>query len=93
VIHSFNEPTEEQVSKYNLAFSKDGRGSAGPLQTAFVDPFHTHAAPLAQTLDNMGIKALHDPYNGDVSTPNTVAATIYTMHCLDHRNLDCKRNF
>ncbi|KAF8466292.1 GMC oxidoreductase [Gautieria morchelliformis] len=72
---TFNEPTEEQVSKYHFTFDKNGRGSAGPIQTAFMDSFHTHDAPFHQTLRNMGIKALNDPYKGDTTGTWAVNAT------------------
>ncbi|KAF8492466.1 GMC oxidoreductase [Gautieria morchelliformis] len=66
-VETFNEPTEEQVSKYHFTFNKNGRGSTGPIQVAFTDSFHTHDAPFHQTLRNMGIKAIHDPYSGDIT--------------------------
>lgn len=61
----FHPPSKEVADHFPHTYGDD-RGSSGPLQTTIPPHAHTIDAILRNTFLNMGITALHDPYQGEV---------------------------
>ena len=58
---------EEHLAVYPHTFNPAYRGTTGPIQVSV--PHHVHTVDLLfqQSLVNKGLKAVSDPYGGDVS--------------------------
>ncbi|KAF8587124.1 GMC oxidoreductase [Ramaria rubella] len=64
---TFHEPTEEQLSIYPHTFNTKSRGHNGPIQISFPHMVHTIDEQFQSTLQNMGLKTIDDPYEGDIN--------------------------
>ncbi|KAJ7500951.1 GMC oxidoreductase [Mycena galericulata] len=64
---TFHPPAEEHTAVYPHTYDASLRGTSGPIHTTV--PFHFHAIDtlFQQTLVNKGLKAVRDPYGGDIT--------------------------
>ncbi|KAJ7157930.1 GMC oxidoreductase [Mycena crocata] len=64
---TFHPPAREQTDLYPHTYETKFHGTSGPIHTTI--PFHYHAldALFQETLVNKGLKAIKDPYGGDIT--------------------------
>ncbi|TFK47199.1 GMC oxidoreductase [Heliocybe sulcata] len=73
---TFREASEDQMSIYPHTYDKDYRGMSGPIQTTVPHLAHTVDEVFQRTLVNKGVKAIRDPYGGDITGTWIAAATL-----------------
>lgn len=66
-LHSFHKASNEQLAAYPHTVDPDHRGTNGPIQTTVPHAVATIDALFQETMVKKGIKAIKDPYGGDVS--------------------------
>ena len=60
-------PLQEQMDLYPHTFTNKSGGTSGPIQVIIPPHVHTVDKLFQETMVNRGLKALDDPYGGDVS--------------------------
>jgi len=63
---SFHPPAKEQTILYPHTFDPTFRGTSGPVQVTIPPTVYTVDKLVQETLVNKGLKAIKDPYGGDV---------------------------
>jgi len=63
---SFHPPAKEQTILYPYTFDPMFRGTSGPVQVTIPPTVYTVDKLVQETLVNKGLKAIKDPYGGDV---------------------------
>lgn len=94
LIHRFHKASDEQLAAYPHTVNPMNRGTNGPIQTTVPHAVATIDALFQETMVNKGIKAISDPYGGDVRytfslliPPFQVLPRVLIYH-LDHRDMD-----
>ncbi|KAJ7454339.1 GMC oxidoreductase [Mycena galericulata] len=64
---TFHPPAKEQTDIYPHTYETKFHGTSGPIHTTI--PFHFHVVDelFQQTMINKGLKAIEDPYGGDIT--------------------------
>ncbi|GLB44236.1 putative (gmc) oxidoreductase [Lyophyllum shimeji] len=66
-VETFHPPAEEQTDRFPHTYDADIRGTSGPIHVTIPPHVHTVDALVQQTLVNMGIRVIEDPYQGNIS--------------------------
>ncbi|KDR78171.1 hypothetical protein GALMADRAFT_155158 [Galerina marginata CBS 339.88] len=64
---TFHPPKKDQTDLYPHTFDLSFRGSSGPVQVTIPDQIHTVDRLFQETMVNSGLKAINDPYGGDIN--------------------------
>ncbi|EIM84584.1 GMC oxidoreductase [Stereum hirsutum FP-91666 SS1] len=97
---TFHKASNEQLAAYPHTVDPDHRGTNGPIQTTVPHAVATIDALFQETMVKKGIKAIKDPYGGDITgtwmaaanlDPKTwtrsYAVTAYYLPAKDRKNL------
>lgn len=64
---TFHPPAREQLDLYPHTYEASFHGTSGPIHTCTPFHFHTIDELFQQTMVNMGLKSIRDPYGGDIT--------------------------
>ncbi|KAF8958575.1 GMC oxidoreductase [Flammula alnicola] len=64
---TFHLPTKEQTDSYPHTFDPKLRGTSGPVHVTLGPNVHTIDKLVHESLVNKGVKAIKDPYGGDIT--------------------------
>ncbi|KDR78170.1 hypothetical protein GALMADRAFT_224541 [Galerina marginata CBS 339.88] len=73
---TFHLPTTEQTDLYPHTFDLKARGTSGPVQVAIPAHVHTLDKLFQETMVNKGLKAINDPYSGDINGTWIASSTL-----------------
>ncbi|KAJ3512055.1 hypothetical protein NLJ89_g3742 [Agrocybe chaxingu] len=73
---TFHLPAKELTDLYPHTYNPDFRGLSGPLHVAIPSHVHTVDKLVQETFVNKGVKAIKDPYGGDISGTWIASATM-----------------
>ncbi|KAF9040114.1 GMC oxidoreductase [Panaeolus papilionaceus] len=66
-VENFHPPSKEQTDLYPHTYDEKLRGTSGPIHVTIPANVHTIDTIVQKTLVNKGLKAIEDPYGGDIT--------------------------